>query len=81
MAMAQHGGTPTRTQPASIMAVTTTRLLRITVVVTDRATSDAGNSVCSNICLSRELRGISAMGFPSLFLLEKEAEPFKSSAM
>ena len=40
------------TRLTSPMAITTTRLLRTTVVVTDRATSDAGNSILLYICLA-----------------------------
>ena len=42
---------PGRTRLTSLVATTTTRLLRTIAVATDRATSDAGNSVSLYICL------------------------------
>lgn len=46
------------------MAITTTILLRTTVVVMVQVTSDAGNSVLLLYMPGNRTRGISEMGFP-----------------
>lgn len=67
MELARPGGIRTRmigTRLTSPMATTTTILLRTTVVVTDRATSDADKSRFALYMPGDRTRGISEMGFP-----------------
>ena len=67
MVMARPGEIRIRmigTLPASPVATTTTILLRTTVVVTDRATSDADKSRFALYMPGDRTRGISEMGFP-----------------